>query len=115
MKGLKITGYVFLGVAALVAIGAIWIKVRGFRASSEPSAFEATIARDLRDFSIPRAEASKKNPYAHDDASVRQGRDLFLSRCATCHGLDARSTTPIGTRTYPTCSEPTFACNAELI
>ena len=53
MKGLKIAGYVFLAIAALVAIGAIWIKVRGFRASSEPSAFEATIARELAKFFYP--------------------------------------------------------------
>jgi predicted CXXCH cytochrome family protein len=101
MKRLKIAGYIAVGVAALVAIGAIWIRVRGFRASSEPSAFEATVARDLRDFSIPSREVRKKNPYAHDDLSVQQGRELFLSRCATCHGVDARSMTPIGTRTYP--------------
>ena len=101
MKGLKIVGCVFLTIAALVVIGAIWIKVRGFRASSEPSAFEATIARDLRNFSIPRTEVSKKNPYADDALSVQQGRDLFLSRCATCHGIDGRATTAIGTSTYP--------------
>jgi predicted CXXCH cytochrome family protein len=101
MKGLKIAAYVSLAIAVLVAIGGIWIKVRGFRASSEPSAFEATIARDLRNFSIPRVEVSKKNPYAHDALSVQQGRDLFLSRCATCHGIDGRGTTAIGTSTYP--------------
>ncbi|HTF64362.1 MAG TPA: c-type cytochrome [Edaphobacter sp.] len=97
----KIVGVVIVGLLVLVAVGAVSIKVRGFRASSEPSPFESTVARALRNFSIPSAEASKNNPYVHDSVYVQQGRDIFLSQCATCHGVDGKATTPIGTGAYP--------------
>jgi predicted CXXCH cytochrome family protein len=97
----KIVGVVIVGLLILVAVGSVWIKVRGFRASSEPSPFESTVARALRNFSIPSAEASKNNPYVHDSLYLQQGRELFLSQCATCHGVDGKGTTPIGTSAYP--------------
>jgi predicted CXXCH cytochrome family protein len=90
-------------IAALIPVTlvVVVIKTRGFRASSTPSAFETSAARLVRDFAIPSAEKSRKNPLANDaDAAVR-GRDEFLSRCATCHGSDGRGATPIGTHLYP--------------
>ena len=50
----------------LVALVAIVIKARGFRASSTPSALEALPARLVRDFAIPRAAKNEKNPFAGD-------------------------------------------------
>jgi mono/diheme cytochrome c family protein len=85
----------------LVAVGALFIKTRGLRASSSPTAFETSAARLVRDFAIPRAERSQKNPFAGDERAVAQGRDEFLSRCATCHGSDGGGATPIGSHLYP--------------
>ena len=85
----------------LVALLALFIKARGFRASSTPSAFETSAARLVRDFAIPRAEKGRKNPFAGDEQALGQGRDEFLSRCATCHGSDGRGATPIGANVYP--------------
>jgi predicted CXXCH cytochrome family protein len=85
----------------LVVFAAAVIKWRGFRASSQPSAFENTVARSLRDFAIPRAESIKINPLANDPVGLQQGRDAFLTRCASCHGVDGRGTTPIGANEYP--------------
>ncbi|WP_213804029.1 c-type cytochrome [Granulicella sp. dw_53] len=101
MKAMRVTGWVLLGVALIVLVGAITIKVRGFRATEEPSHFEAAVARGVRNFAIPRAEARRANPYPSDTLAVQQGRELFLTRCATCHGVDGRGTTPIGRNTYP--------------
>ena len=64
-------------------------------------AFETSAARLVRDFAIPRAEKGRKNPYAGDERALGQGRDEFLSRCATCHGSDGRGATPIGSHLYP--------------
>ena len=93
----------FAAIAALilVALLAFFIKERGFRASSAPGAFETSAARLMRDFAIPRADKGRKNPLAGDDHAVGQGRDEFLSRCATCHGSDGRGATPIGSNLYP--------------
>jgi len=85
----------------LVALLALFVKGRGFRASSTPGAFETSAARLVRDFAMPRAEKGRTNPFAGDEQARGQGRDEFLARCATCHGSDGRGTTPIGANVYP--------------
>ncbi|MEQ1870846.1 MAG: multiheme c-type cytochrome [Vicinamibacterales bacterium] len=85
----------------LVALVALAIKTRGFRASSTPGALEASAARLVRDFAIPRAAKNEKNPFEGDAQAIGQGRSEYLSRCATCHGSDGRGATPIGTNLYP--------------
>ena len=85
----------------LCALSTALIRWRGFRASSTPSAFETAVARAVRNFAIPRAERRKTNPVADDLVASQQGRDAFLARCASCHGIDARGATPIGANQYP--------------
>src|SRR3984957_15476658 len=77
------------------------LKWRGFRATSTPSTFETVAARSVRDFAIPAAERHKANPDSGDSLSILQGREDFLIRCASCHGVDARGRTPIGANVYP--------------
>jgi predicted CXXCH cytochrome family protein len=89
---------------ALIFVGtlcAALLKWRGFRATSTPSTFETVAARSVRDFAIPAAERHKANPDAGDSSSIEQGREDFLIRCASCHGVDARGRTPIGANVYP--------------
>lgn len=90
-----------LGLLALGAVGVIVLKWRGFRASSRPSAFENAMARSLRNFAIPGAESRRLNPVVGDPIALGQGRNDFLARCASCHGIDGRGTTPIGANEYP--------------
>lgn len=88
----------------LLVIGtlcAALLKWRGFRATSTPSTFETAAARSVRDFAMPAAERHKANPDANDTLSIQQGREDFLTRCASCHGVDAKGRTPIGTNVYP--------------
>ena len=101
MKLKKLAGITILALLLLLVVAAVAIRVRGFRASTEPSAFEASIARAVRDFAIPGTESRRKNPYVGDELALQQGRDLFLARCASCHGTDGRGTTPIGRNVYP--------------
>ena len=89
---------------ALLLVGifcAGFIRWRGFGATSAPSAFEAVIARSIRNFAIPTAERRRTNPDAGDSLAIQQGQEAFLTRCAACHGVDARGRTPIGANTYP--------------
>src|SRR5579864_7029472 len=97
----KKIGLALLSMSLLVVAGAVIVRVRGFRASSHPSFFETTVARAVRNFSIPGRESRRKNPYAGDELALQQGRDLYLAHCASCHGTDGRATTPLGANVYP--------------
>jgi predicted CXXCH cytochrome family protein len=92
---------VLLGLGLILVLGLLLVKVRGFRASDQPSPAEAWVARKVRDASIPGSESRRQNPYLDDQRSVGQGRDLFIERCATCHGVDGKGITQIGTGVYP--------------
>jgi predicted CXXCH cytochrome family protein len=89
------------GFVAIAGLGAIVLKWRGFRASSRPSAVETAVSRSLRDFAISAKDRNMKNPVAGDSVALQQGREDFLARCASCHGVDGRGLTPIGANTYP--------------
>jgi len=97
----KVTVSISVGIVLLACLGAILIKWRGFRASSKPSTFETVVARSLRDFAVSAKERDMKNPVAGDSIALQQGRADFLVRCASCHGIDGRGLTPIGSNTYP--------------
>jgi predicted CXXCH cytochrome family protein len=101
MKPRKTLIIAFLGLLLVGAICAVVLKWRGFRATSTPSTFETAAARSVRDFAIPTEERRKKNPEAGDSLAIQQGREDFLARCASCHGVDARGRTPIGANEYP--------------
>jgi predicted CXXCH cytochrome family protein len=91
----------FVCIAVICAIGAGVLIHAGFRANATPSRAEATLARSLRDLSIPRSESSLRNPFGTDSDAVRQGHDYFLSRCTVCHGFDGSAKTPVGVNLYP--------------
>jgi predicted CXXCH cytochrome family protein len=87
------------GVAGVFCLALlVW---RGFRAIESPSAFEMSIARAARNFAIPLRERRQQNPLRGDADALQKGRGLFLSRCATCHGIDGDGSTRIGTHLYP--------------
>src|ERR1700729_336693 len=101
MRIKKILATAALSLLLLGVVCAGLLKWRGFRATSTPSAFETAAARSLRDFAIPGAERHRKNPDTNDWTAIQQGREDFLARCASCHGVDARGRTPIGANVYP--------------
>ncbi len=90
-----------LSAILIAVICAGLLRWRGFRATSTPSAFEGVVARSVRDFTIPLRERHRKNPVAGNWTAIQRGREDFLARCASCHGVDARGRTPIGSNLYP--------------
>ena len=40
--------------------------------------------------SLAHAQTGRKNPFDGDQAAIRTGMGLFRSRCADCHGIDAK-------------------------
>ena len=73
----------------------------GLHATAEPSAFEATIARTVRNWAIPGRARREKNPLPASADNIRAGRDEFMTQCAGCHGHDGSGLTPMGRNLYP--------------
>ena len=68
----------------------------------EPGAFETSIATKVKDWYISRAARNRLPPApARDAASIAAGGALFGMDCASCHGQDGRTPTPIGKWMYP--------------
>lgn len=95
---------VLVTISGLLALGVLFLTfllLRGFRATSTPSAFETVVARGLRNLAIPVQERRKKNPFTGDSEALEQGRQEFFTRCAVCHGIGGSGTTQIGLHEYP--------------
>ncbi len=101
MRVLKPFLTAILILLALAAIGAALLIRRGFRATTPPSQTETTLARSVRDLSIPAQERKNKNPIAATSGSVQQGREIFLTSCAMCHGITGEGNTQVGRNLYP--------------
>jgi predicted CXXCH cytochrome family protein len=101
MKAWKAFVLALLAVAAIGAVLAISAILRGFRATSEPSRLEAVVARTARDWAIPGRPRHEKNPLKLTSENLREGREEFLARCASCHGHDGSGLTDMGRSLYP--------------
>jgi predicted CXXCH cytochrome family protein len=99
-KGRK-TLLVVIGVAALILICVALLIVRGFPATSEPSRIERFVGRSVRNLAIPRTARREKNPLQASADNLQTGREIFLVRCANCHGVDGSGRTPVGRSLYP--------------
>jgi predicted CXXCH cytochrome family protein len=101
MRTLKIIGILLCAFALFAAIYFFFLIRRGFSATDEPSTIERTVARTVRNLSIPSKAKSEKNPLQEDSAVLTEARDIFIDRCAGCHGQDASGATTIGRNLYP--------------
>ena len=101
MKAWKAFLLAILAVAVVVAIcGGVLIH-RGFRATTEPSSLEKVVARTARNWAIPGRARNEKNPLKLTSENLREGREEFLARCASCHGHDGSGLTDMGRNLYP--------------
>src|SRR5215831_12137917 len=100
MRPLKTLGIALALILAIIGAALAFLIARGFRASSEPSRFEATVARTVRNAAIPLRERAAKNPMPWNRDALDQGRELFLSRCSVCHGIDGSGRTNVGAGLY---------------
>src|SRR5258708_26757663 len=101
MKIMKASLLVLLVIVVVGALCAVLLVRRGFRATTTPSAWEAAVARAVRNFAIPSHERGAKNPLTGSSESARQGREGFLTECAVCHGIDGSGKTQMGMNLYP--------------
>src|SRR5215472_14477356 len=101
MRPLKVVLLTLIGILIAAVLLLTLTVHHGFRASTTPAAWEAHIARTIRNAAIPSHESQLKNPVSQDPPALQQGRDTFLTRCSICHGTDGGGRTPVGTNLYP--------------
>jgi mono/diheme cytochrome c family protein len=98
---LRIVGIV-LGVVLLLAVaGLAYVRVTGLRASVQPAAWEATVARAVRGVAIPAAERNRSNPVAPTADALATAMEHWADHCATCHANDGSGQTDFGRGMYP--------------
>jgi predicted CXXCH cytochrome family protein len=91
-----------VGAIALFATAYLLRVVRnGFSATDEPSAVELAVARTVRNLGIPSTAKNQKNPLKPTTDALREAREIFIDRCASCHGQDAAGATTVGRNLYP--------------
>ena len=84
----------------MAVYGVVLIR-RGFSAFDEPTALEKLVARAVRNLSIPSSARKESNPLRPTPEILREARDNFIDRCATCHGSDGSGKTQVGRNLYP--------------
>lgn len=89
-------------ILAVLFVAAFGVAHANISALPEPGVFETTLAMKARDWYIRRAARGVLPPVpSKTAASVAAGRTLFGMDCASCHGLNGRTPTPIGKAMYP--------------
>src|SRR5260370_5167598 len=89
--------------AVLIAVGLYGARLiwHGFSTADEPSYLEKTLARLARNLAIPRSARLEVNPWKATPEILKESRESFLDRCATCHGQDGSGQTTVGRALYP--------------
>jgi predicted CXXCH cytochrome family protein len=88
-------------VLVSVAVVAVLLTRRGFKATSEPSKFEKVLARMVRNYAIPSSQRNEENPLQATPEILKDARECFIARCSICHGSDGRGLTQVGQNLYP--------------
>ena len=88
-------------VAVVAAAGLIYVKASGLRATPVPSAIEAAVARGIRRFAVPAADARRTNPVALSDAALAEGLGHYADHCASCHAIDGSGSTALNKGLFP--------------
>jgi len=87
-------------VVIAAALGLLVIR-RGFSARNEPTSLEKTVARFVRNLSIPNRVAQEPNPWKPTPVVLKEAREVFTARCGACHGPDGSGQTVVGRNLYP--------------
>jgi len=88
-------------VLVLVAVVAVLLARRSFKATPEPSKFERVLGRMVRNYAIPSSQRNEKNPLQATPEILKDARERFIARCSICHGSDGRGLTQVGQNLYP--------------
>jgi mono/diheme cytochrome c family protein len=101
----RVTVLVCAAVGAVVllatAVGVVQVVRSGVSAQAPPTWLEATVARAIRDWSVPSALRRAGNPIEASADVLASGRRHFADHCASCHANDGSGDTPLGRGLFP--------------
>jgi len=88
-------------IVAVVAYVAIVPGLSSARA--KPSSFEVEVATYLLHHSVPDSAVNRPNPLGARPSQValREGHDLYMKNCETCHAFDGKGKTQLGANVFP--------------
>jgi mono/diheme cytochrome c family protein len=92
---------VFMTIAALSAVGLVYVRSTGLAARAEAGPFEVRLARAVRSFAVPRDVKSRPNPVPQTPEVIAEGLAHYADHCAVCHGNDGSGNTQVGQGTWP--------------
>ena len=108
MEGMKLHRAMWLLGLGIGLVALAWIALRqaSLRALDEPGRAETYLATKAKRFLVGRAARyiSRLQP-ANLSQSVMIGGMQFRARCSSCHGLDGRTPSDIGSAMYPRVSD----------
>jgi predicted CXXCH cytochrome family protein len=93
-----------LGTLSLLIFAVVYTALiirRGFSAAEEPSSLERFLARNVRNWGLPRHARYDTNPWKPTPENLLEAREKFIDRCAVCHGNDGSGQTHVGRNLYP--------------
>jgi hypothetical protein len=62
---------------------------------------EEAVARGVRRFAVPAADARRLNPVAASEAGLAEGLAHYADHCASCHAIDGSGSTDMGRGFFP--------------
>lgn len=90
-----------LVVLAALATALLLFVRRGFSTRNEPSAPEAWLAGNLRDWSVPGAYKDMRNPVECSAQALTDAKAHWADHCATCHANNGAGDSMLGKTMYP--------------
>src|ERR1700716_1663407 len=101
MSRRRVLALIASAVVIVPAIYAAAVIRRGFSARDEPSSLERIVAQAARNLAIPGHAKKETNPWKATPDNLKEAREIFTDRCASCHGIDGSGQTTIGRDLYP--------------
>lgn len=106
-------GVIAVGLALVIATGAVMLR-GGISARAEPSQLEATVARQLRHWAIPKQARARQNPVPVDAKAIAEARAHFADHCAQCHANDGSGDSAMGRKLYPRAPDMRLSATQDL-
>lgn len=105
-----------VGAAVLLAtvVGVAQVVRSGVSAQAQPTWLEATVARIIRDWSVPSVQRRTSNPIEASPDVLASGRRHFADHCASCHANDGSGDTPLGRGLFPRAPDMRAAATQQL-
>jgi mono/diheme cytochrome c family protein len=104
MRGSALLAVIVTVVVLIVAAGAaglLYARATGFSARTTPGRLEASAARWVRHWAIPREFQNMPNTVPKTAQAVNDGMAHFADHCATCHANDGSGDTVMGLGLFP--------------